>query len=146
MTRYYRLNDGGVVWPERKYIACGMERKGGKQVVVIDPEDREQVARLQRLWWRMWGNEGAMTNADGTVGGHYIDKAQAALREFANPTPPRPEEPMTFGAIVEDRDGRHWVRVAPAMDALPCPWCSGKDECEWSDIDAVRVLSEGVQS
>lgn len=111
--------------PMRKVI-------GARPLVVIDPEDREQVERL------MDGVTWLFTNAD-------VEATQAALREFANPKPPKPVEPTGLGAVVEDADGKRWVLSADADCANPWNEASGYDTREWSDIDAVRVLSEGVQ-
>lgn len=68
-----------------------------------------------------------------------------ALREFTNPTP-LIEEPTGLGAVVIGRDGRRWVRIDSGG---PLPWRTddGKGDFEyWADIDAVKVLSEGVTS
>jgi len=103
-----------------------------RPLVVIDPEDRAQVERLCGLFLK--GN-------DGTAIGDAND-LQAALREFANPSPPKPAEPTGLGAVVENSDGGRWVRTDVAVDR---PWwrypgiTSG-----WAQVDAVRVLSEGV--
>ena len=104
-------------------------------LVVIDPEDDEQIERLAALY------NSAAVQSVGT------EPLQAALREFANPTPPKPDEPTGIGAVVEavydnrfvriDRGNKAWRRVG---DIDPSATCS------WEDIDAVRVLSEGVTS
>lgn len=108
-----------------------------RPLVVIDPEDRE-AARVLALGYN---------TAPGSSG---TDKMQAALREFANPKPPKPDEPMGLGAVVEDEDGKRWVR---ADEVTPddfivwhCTKNSGLDWRDWSAIAAVRVLSKGVQS
>jgi hypothetical protein len=112
-----------------------------RPLVVIDPEDREQVERLVQAWERQAGESAFSTT------GRYL---QAALREFANPTPPRPEEPTGLGAVVEDAEGRLWFRMTIENQT----WAGevwqeqyGGDEerwSKWSAIDAVRILSEGV--
>lgn len=102
-------------------------------LVVIDPEDREQVERLANALW----------NYDGNMLTDLCSATEHALREFANPTP-RIEEPTGLGAVVEDENGKRYV--------LRGTWSSnGKwvhaDEAGflgWADINAVRVLSEGV--
>jgi len=102
-----------------------------RPLVVIDPEDRDQVARLVVLLgehgWRP-------TEAHGL---------RAALREFADPKPPKPDEPTGWGAVVEDRDGWYWTLVAPDSAAWANYGHNGYRK--WSEVDAVRVLSEGVQ-
>jgi hypothetical protein len=79
-----------------------------RPVVVIDPEDREQVERLCSglldIHW--YGNADAM---------------QVALRKFANPTPPKPDEPTGLGAVVEDADGIRWVLAGQRLQ-VPDHW------------------------
>lgn len=66
-----------------------------RPLVVIDPENREQVERL-RDSFIFATNEGMTTG----------DAMQHALREFANPTPPTPDE---IGLLVEfHADGRQY--------------------------------------
>jgi hypothetical protein len=112
-----------------------------RPLVVIDPEDREQVERLVQAWERQAGESAFSTT------GRYL---QAALREFANPTPPRPEEPTGLGAVVEDAEGVRYVRAGLSHgDVMPDCWrhVSGSNIgywSEWKHIAAVKVLSEGV--
>jgi hypothetical protein len=103
-----------------------------RPVVVIDPEDAEQVERLAS----------ALFDVCAYSATHSPIKLAAALREFARPTPPRPEEPTGLGAVVEDAEGKRWVRsvVTPAR-----PWYTRNKSKPWDEIVAVRVLSEGVQ-
>lgn len=61
--------------------------------------------------------------------------------------PPKPAEPTGLGAVVEDAEGRKWVR-----DVNDRWWCAYREPNttrrhfgDWSDVPAVRVLSEGVQ-
>lgn len=108
-----------------------------RPVAVLDPEDREAVARLGELIRDQHQNNV-----------FAIDDVQAALREFANPTPPKPEEPLGLGAVVEDDEGREWIRRVRKGRS---PWAH-YDEAErtsrgrdYDEIAAVRILSEGVQ-
>jgi hypothetical protein len=128
---------GGPIGDARWMLPDGMTVWGSvtevRPLVVIDPEDREQVERLLEDWWQRGGfGNGAE--------GH--DNMQAALREFADPKPPKPVEPLGLGAVVEDVEGLLWVRA-------------GDDEPEWrndamgawksyADVAVARVLSEGV--
>jgi len=111
-----------------------------RPLAVIDPEDREQVERLSRY----------IAAAECGDGMAPLDAVQAALREFADPKPPKPAEPTGLGAVVECSDGRVFVvdhvylrtprwygPIRPGEDAYGRP--------AWSDIPAVKVLSEGVQ-
>lgn len=116
-----------------------------RPLVVIDPEDREQVERLVRLF------DGEVVKSDPvTVLDDDLRDMQAALREFANPTPPKPDEPTGLGAVVEDDKGERYTRY-DRVSSLP--WWhdyNGADaqvvvrRYAYSDFRAVRILSEGV--
>lgn len=106
-----------------------------RPLVVIDPEDREQVEKLRDLIFH--------AAPLGQVRVASVD-VQAALREFANP---KPEEPTRLGAVVEDADGTKWLRHDSV--AIYRRWLN-TDACviryrSWDELNAVRVLSEGVQ-
>lgn len=63
--------------------------------------------------------------------------------------PPKPEEPTGLGAVVEDAEGRRYVRHCPGdcEDGNLCiPWHRVVDAMNrtYDEFDAVRVLSEGV--
>lgn len=104
-----------------------------RPLVVIDPEDREQVERLTRIYYG--DKDGGPTPHD--------DRMQAALREFANPTPPI-EEPQGLGAVVIDANDHRWLRGNTDADDEE-PWYSDQFGWEsWSEINATRVLSEGI--
>lgn len=105
-----------------------------RPLVVIDPEDREQVERLWRIWTTFAPN-------------HRLaqDNLQAALREYADPKPPKPEEPTGLGAVVEDAEGRRWTRYRETTTVRhwhPADGCG--TERRYAEIDGVKVLSEGV--
>ena len=113
-------------------------------LVVIDPEDREQVERLAECY---------LSNVGLAIGLPLASKRIAhALREFADPKPPKPEEPTGLGAVVEDVVGVRWVRTESKPNIGGTVWTSAfhvtladKAELrEYVDIDAVKVLSEGV--
>lgn len=57
---------------------------------------------------------------------------------------PKPVEPEGLGAVVEDAEGRRWVRFR----INPEPWRRGDAGIyrAWSLIHATRVLSSGVES
>jgi hypothetical protein len=111
---------------------------GARPLVVIDPEDREQVERLRVLYH-------AQRNT--VTGNSATGDMQAALREFANPTRPKPEEPLGLGAVVEDSKGRTYVRH-PDGDNDDRPWFDKDgDFYGWDDLDVVdesQILSGGV--
>lgn len=104
-----------------------------RPLVVIDPEDEDQVRLLQR----------ALKSTPSSLS-HRISELQAALRSLV--APPKPDEPMGLGAVVEDAEGRRWIRHGSG----PAPWMlagaspSNRDTYPFSGLTAVRVLSEGV--
>jgi hypothetical protein len=111
--------------------------KGWDCLVVIDPEDREQVERLVRAMpaeWNLDQPDDPELFEDSTTG------VQQALRSLI--APPRPEEPMGLGAVVEDAEGNRFVR-SEATGSYP--WSQVGDDDWWTypNIKAVRVLSEG---
>lgn len=78
-----------------------------RPLVVIDPEDRQQVERL--------GDAFCLARWDHLPGSNECDpltfsSMQAALREFANPTPPKPPQDVT--ARVTDRRDNIWRLLA----------------------------------
>lgn len=113
-------------------------------LAVIDPEDREAVARLYDLY----------ASAPTDVGLRGREFLAHALREFANPKPPKPDEPQGLGAVVEDANGGRWIRIDEHMDCndwvdLGAHSHKPADENEtvrhfYRNIDAVKVLSPGV--
>ena len=68
-------------------------------------------------------------------------------RAFANPRPPKPEEPTGLGAVVEDAEGARWTRSIVGGNVTPT-WSESLSGARrvYGDIGAVRVLSEGVQA
>ncbi|WP_182377858.1 hypothetical protein [Nocardioides sp. WS12] len=118
-----------------------------RTLVVIDPEDREQVEQLHSF------REDAIHDEIARVGSaQTVDALQAALREFANPTPPKPEEPTGLGAVVEAT--AEWE---DGKGVGPLKWAASEDgswvcltdghvgmTVPWPVLHHVRVLSEGV--
>jgi hypothetical protein len=107
-----------------------------RPLVVIDPEDHDQVERLrsslESMSFSLWAC-GAATCLT------------TALREFANPTPPKPDEPTGLGAVVEDAEGRRWLRFDANTGGWPWIHDGPLDSRKYDAITAVRVLSDGVQ-
>lgn len=113
-----------------------------RPLVVIDPEDRQQLERLAD----------AFTEAEDsrtiTASQHRVDAMRDALCSLINP--PKPPEPTGLGAVVEDADGVLWVRVSSGWFRA----CTGGNSRgryrRYTGVDsddpiaAVRVLSEGV--
>jgi len=105
-----------------------------RPLVVIDPEDREQVERLADAFGR------ASSPAIG-----WTTQMQAALREFADPKPPI-IEPQGLGAVVEASAYTDELRPFVRCPSDTSPWTDeGGNGHAWSELDAVRVLSEGIQ-
>lgn len=101
-----------------------------RPLVVIDPEDMLAVERLQDLY--------LAAEAKGLSGLSML----AALREFADPKPPF-EEPTGLGAVVEDDEGHLWIRRGP-VHFVAAELHADSGPRTWGEIDAVRVLSQGV--
>lgn len=108
-----------------------------RHLVVIDPEDAEQVERLVACVYEQPADLKKRTKE------HW----QQALREYANPKPPI-IEPTGLGAVVEDSRGRTWIRYLRPGTSAPWLWSEAPEHVErlsvWSAIDAVAVLSDGV--
>lgn len=115
-----------------------------RPLVVIDPEDREQVERLAEAILYAATVAGLdHVSYRGTSGDERLGVLVEAVRSLvANPPPPKPDEPTGIGAVVEDEDGVLWMNY-PGMFALP--WSApGQPSCKWSELGFVKVLSEGV--
>ena len=117
-----------------------------RRLLIIDPEDREQVERLIEVMAqaKVWA---VIPQEVDRIAAYRADQMQAALRAMLEPPqPPKPEEPLGLGAVVRDADGVSWVRVFP--DGGPAKWRrlgagTNQPRSVWSAIDAVEVLSEG---
>lgn len=103
-----------------------------RPLVVIDPEDREQIKRLLRAFW--------------CHGTDDCDDPQAmadGLRSMLEP--PKPPEPTGLGAVVEDANGILWVRVtANGVSDAWKPNHSRTSRLEWDSVPAVKVRYSGV--
>lgn len=106
-------------------------------LLVIDPEDREQVAALLSRYhkWK-WSLDIAEASTD---------DMQAALRSLLEP--PKPDEPMGLGAVVEDREGVRWLRTNPSGSHQWTRKDAGAkglfDHRPYDRLDVIRVLHEG---
>ena len=118
-----------------RFIARAFHDAQFGRLVVIDPEDREQVERMAVAY----ANERGLILPDSSLS----DALQAALREFANPTPPRPDEPTGKWAVVT-AFGVTYVRAAWASEK---PWSRvGTDRFDsWAEMDVESIEFEGVQ-
>ncbi|RNL64396.1 hypothetical protein EFK50_07685 [Nocardioides marmoriginsengisoli] len=96
---------------QAQVTSVGGDYKTAHPLVVIDPEDREQVERLREAASR-WADRVPYANMreDGDL--THLDAMQAALREFADPKPSAcTEEPRDLAARIVDRDGDVWARA-----------------------------------
>ena len=109
-----------------------------RPLVVIDPEDREQVERLALAYVRVFTLGDPIEHSTVRI---CANQMQQALREFADPKPPKPEEPLGLGAVVETPCGKRYVRQVDG-------WWRGESHgsLNWAALDVFRVLSEGVQT
>jgi hypothetical protein len=107
-----------------------------RPLVVIDPEDREGVEQLAHT---IVATEhrgcGSMTC--------YRDTVQAALRSLLAPL--KPDEPLGLGAVVEDAEGRVFVKWSHKHreDRNWKHEGMGGDYRHWSDIDVTHIHSHG---
>ena len=109
-----------------------------RRLVVIDPEDRAQVERLTASIYDQ--------ATDRPYVGGAADGVQAALREFANPTPARTDEAQGLGDLVLTVTRHLYIRHGNGRAAWMLAGASpdNRDTYPYSEIDAVRVLSDGV--
>lgn len=114
-----------------------------RPLVVIDPEDREQVEALAKGFHESdhiapWHDLHSETRSQ------IEDALQAALRDLADPKAPKPEEPTGLGAVVVDGDGARFVKMISDQSG----WKRGEkvthEYLAYENIDAVEVLSQGV--
>lgn len=117
-----------------------------RPLVVLDPEDREQMDLVAKTLVEKMHRAGDVASA---ANGVHPATLVATFRQLANPTP-RIEEPTGLGAVVEDEDGDNHVKVALG----PHGWVlanamtridSGYGGRSWRDLNAIRVLSPGVE-
>jgi hypothetical protein len=114
-------------------------------LVVIDPEDREQVERVTSLFY----NERTRGDRASIVGGS-TDAMQAALRSLV--APEKPAEPTGIGALVEadfaTNEGKgfgpaHWARAGDGSWRCLTDGMTSHATA-WPFLSVVKVLSEGV--
>jgi hypothetical protein len=137
--RFFRSRDGRFVFNADNVVASALMTP----VVVIDPEDAEQVGRLAGILHDFDAHLADDPHRESA----WISLTRDALRVFANPTPPKPVEPTGLGAVVEDAEGLLWVRAGTYHQGRGRDWHLLGDtdyEC-WADVNAVRVLSDGYE-
>jgi hypothetical protein len=127
---------GGWRYDDDKWVNNDPAIVTARPLVVIDPEDREAVERLMADYLTRYDGMEAKPQPD------EVSYMQAALREFAAPTPPKPDEPQGLGAVVE-AEGAQWVR----FESKTGWWWRDKagTNRRYADLAVVRILSPGVQ-
>lgn len=134
-------SDGQARWSLPDHTEVWSSVTSAHPLVVIDPAGSAED--LDRLRY--------MLIYSGWVPTKDADALDDILREFANLTPPKPDEPLGLGAVVEDADGIKWLRMTGLPHTANTPWASGNKDLvrydrAYADIDVVKVLSPGVTS
>lgn len=123
-----------------------------RRLIIIDParvhDDFDADRALESLpaWLHIAADKADSRDRDrghskgvghGTILRNLATQIEAQTRD------PKPAEPSKLGAVVEDGNSARFVRSDVETSN---PW-RGPDGTphEWSEIDAVRVLTEGVQ-
>jgi hypothetical protein len=121
-----------------RWNELGEDEKYGtyRPLLVIDPEDREQIERLTMAIFAEVGGD--------LPDGYTANEVQAALRSLLEP---EPEEPTRFLTVVRDAHGLRWVRTFSTPMPPACKtWANGDMRSAWSDIPRpITLLSEGWQ-
>lgn len=105
-----------------------------RPLVVIDPEDRDQVERLLSRYLNEYDGMDSPARKD------EVDCFQIALRSLV--ADPKPEEPQGLGAVIEESSGERLVRTSDENDRA---WTDENgDSWPWRKLAVVRVLSEGL--
>lgn len=114
-------------WP----IGVSSDDLSYRPLIVLDPENEDDVARAHRSINRAWEDAEAF---------------QSALRGLAMPVPPEP----AVGGVVLDRDGATWVRfksagIRPWRPDYPGDVTPAAGRCVfWTEIpQPITVLSPG---
>lgn len=108
-------------------------------LVLINPEDRDQVERIYRGWCDSLG---------GPDLDQQVDAMQTALRGFASPTPPKPDEPATWGVVkaacVHSDERRTWMRHEDGNWYVVGTDTKNNPD-DWDSLVDPEVIREGVQ-
>ena len=114
-----------------------------RPLLVLDPDDPDQMRELVDNFFVALSGRTYRNHA------RDIDDMRAAVVTMLPfPTPVKPAEPTGLGAVVEDAEGKTWVRGL-GRDGTGVTWIRAdsplpKGRCPWSQVNAVKVLSEGV--
>lgn len=151
MSREFKVGDVAVVrgdvcirlhnglWEHGRGDRFAYNEPSARPLVVIDPEDTEAVERLADAWRA--ADSAELGETPMSLAAYRL---QAALREFADPKPPKPDEPTGLGAVVRDANNELWIRTChPCDDCLNKPWQRGPVHRNWQIVDAIEVLTDG---
>lgn len=125
-------------WRTGAANASDREIEDIRPVAVIDPEDEAQVGRLMDLIRSV--NPAKVMSDD-----ELRTVFQEALREFADPTPPRMDEPGTWGVVEASAKGnprrRYWTKTPNAA------WWSvnGTSTATWNELIDPAPVRDGVE-
>lgn len=116
-----------------------------RPLVVLDLPHPDLAAKVMRQVAGFIREHHGCAVEDSTYADMIADQIEQQTR------PPKPAEPTGLGAVVEDSHGKRWTRYDCQGDPQPW-WCDGagpdipvERRFSYDDIDAVRVLSEGVK-
>lgn len=121
-------------WVDRPYDG----RHNQRPAVVIDPESRVDFERIADMY--------DPTGLDECWNGRdlFISDLHEAFRRLVREmdTPPKPDEPKAFGAVVTDDEGYPWVRIWDDSDpnSIHTPWQRGLAKRAWGDFNTVGVI------
>lgn len=114
--------------------------EGWKLVAVIDP-DGDEVERLLVAYYK--------TDSDFPTP-QGIENFRTVLREFAQPTPPKPEEPKGIGAVIKTAGGMVYVATSAVGAGGAWRWRNpGAGYAAWGDLDVPdedHILSRGIEN
>lgn len=137
------LSDSPYEWQSARSIAAmfahhDREVTDVRPLVVLDLDD---PAKYVRALHATFPEASADWDDDDARNLKIADQIEAQTR------PPKPAEPTGLGAVVEDAEGGHWVYLAKTRASTRCWRKYGVDRwAGYEDINAVRVLSEGVSN
>jgi len=126
-VRVVKANGSNDLWHHPDYAnPQSLTATSVRPLVVIDPAKNPHRAGTAE--WADW------------IEDRYVEQTK----------PPKPDEPTGLGAVVEDAEGKRWVRLPDPPDAdwnLDKPWRGGPGfgvRRNWQIVAAVCVLSEGI--
>lgn len=110
-----------------------------RPLVVIDPTS-DDVDQLFSIRFRRDIESIVRLSIDDSQWARIEIAARRRLAEFASP---KPEEPTQLGAVVEDSEGKRFIRVHETEN---CRWfrVGVGSLCTWEGVRAVTVISPGA--